>query len=377
MKQKNPALSARYLDALRTHLATREQGQGAVARGLGRDVLAAGLDTLDLARMHELALTRLAATHNFPDIGNGLITRTGDFFADALFPVEKVHRATRHSLAAMKERATLLSQSAKVHAASNRKLQREVARRKAGEAALSEGKIRYELLLSQSQTMQGKLRALARQILHAQEVERRMISRELHDEVVQTLVGINVQLAALNRSASAGVRSLRASITRTQRLVEKSVNSVHQFARELRPAVLDDLGLIPALHAFMKPFAIRKKLRITLTAFAEIENLSNDHRTVLYRVALEALTNIGRHARARKVEVSLQAVPGGICMEIRDDGVSFKVPETLKARTGHRLGLIGMRERMEMIGGTLAIASAAGTGTTIRADLPLPQRSSS
>lgn len=371
MKQKNPELSTRYLDALRAHLATCGQSRGLVARGLGREVIAAGLDALDLARMHERALTRLATTHDFPNAGNGLITRTGDFFADALFPVERIHRSTRDSLAAMKERATMLAQNARALATGNRKLLREVARRKAGESALKRSKHRYHELLVQSQTMQGKLRTLARQILHAQEAERRMISRELHDEVVQTLVGINVQLAALNRVATSGVRGLSARITRTQRLVEKSVAAVHQFARELRPAALDDLGLIAALHAYLKPLARRRKLRIKLVAFAGVEALTIERRTVLYRVAQEALTNIGRHAHASQVDVSIQAIPDGVRMDIHDDGISFKVPEHFAARTGQRLGLIGMRERMEMVGGTLLIQSAPGSGTTVRADLPL------
>lgn len=357
MKQKNPELSTRYLDALRAHLATSGQEQGLVARGLGREVIAAGLDALDLARMHERALTRLATTHDFPNASNGLHARTGLFFADALFPVERTHRSTRDSRALT---------------SGNRQLRREVARRKAGENALKRSQDRCQALLIQSRVMPKKLRNLAHQILQAQETERRMISRELHDEVVQILVGINVQLAALNRSASVGVRALRASIARTQRLVEKSVNSVHQFARELRPAVLDDLGLIPALHAFMKPLAQRRKLRISLTAFAGIERLDPEHRTVLYRVALEALTNVGRHARARNVDVVLRTVPGGVQMQIRDDGVSFKVPADLAARSVRRLGLVGMRERMHMIGGTLAIESAPGAGTTVSANLPHP-----
>jgi len=376
MKQKNPELSARYVDTLRLYLATHRAHKGTVARRLGREVLAAGLDALDLARMHERALTHLAATHDFTDASNGLIGRTGEFFAEALFPVERNHRATRESLKAMKARAALLSEGAKALAASNGKLRQEVARRKSGEAALSRGKARYQALLLESQAMQGKLRSLARQIITTQESERRMISRELHDEVVQTLVGINVQLAALNRSAASGVSTLRARITRTQRLVEKSVNAVHQFARELRPAVLDDLGLIPALHAYLKPFARRKKLRVSLTAFSGVENLSSERRTVLYRVIQEALTNIGRHANARKVDVSLREYPGGIRMEVRDDGVSFKVSDQFPGRAHQRIGLIGMRERVEMVGGTLAIESAPGAGTTVRAELPLPTRHS-
>jgi signal transduction histidine kinase len=110
--------------------------------------------------------------------------------------------------------------------------------------------------------MQAKLRSLAHQVLSAQENERREISRELHDEVVQTLVGINVELAALAQAAAVGTEAFRAKIANTQQLVERSVNAVHQFARDLRPAVLDDLGLIPALEALMKSVAARNNLRI-------------------------------------------------------------------------------------------------------------------
>lgn len=232
------------------------------------------------------------------------------------------------------------------------------------------GKEEYRSLYVESEFMQKKLRHMARQILTAQEDERRHISRELHDEVVQTLVGINVQLAALGHSAGLGPRALRARITRTQRLVEKSVNAVHQFARELRPAVLDDLGLIPALHAFIKGVAAEKKLKIRLTAFAGVETLENARRTVLYRVVQEAVTNVVRHAHASLVTIVITAIPGAIRLEIHDNGKSFQVLQTLSAKTNRRLGLLGMRERVEMIAGTLVIESAPGAGTTVRAEIP-------
>jgi two-component system CheB/CheR fusion protein len=240
--------------------------------------------------------------------------------------------------------------------------------------SINEAKEKYRSLLEASQFMQKKLRHLARQILTAQEDERRKISRELHDVVVQTLVGINVELAALGAAANLGARPLKAKIAHTQRLVEKSVNAVHQFARELRPAVLDDLGLIPALHAFLKTVASRAKLKISLTAFAGVEALSNERRTVLYRVAQEALTNVVRHAQASVVKVSIREISGAVCMEVHDNGKSFQVPQALSPKTNKRLGLLGMRERVEMIGGLLNIASAPGQGTTVRAEIPLREK---
>ena len=247
--------------------------------------------------------------------------------------------------------------------ATNRRLENSVA-------TVTRGREDYRSLLQESEFMQKKLRHLARQIISAQEDERREISRELHDEIVQTLVGINVELAALGAAAKIGGRALRAKIALTQRLVEQSVNAVHRFARELRPAVLDDLGLIPALHAYLNTVAGRKRLKLRLTAFAGVEALDSAHRTVLFRVVQEAITNVVRHAKAGAAEVVITRIEGAIRLEVRDDGRSFSVPQMLSTRTNKRLGLLGMRERVEMIGGTLLVESAPGRGTTVRAEIP-------
>lgn len=223
--------------------------------------------------------------------------------------------------------------------------------------------------LTDSQAMQKKLRHLTHQILTSQEEERKKISRELHDEVVQTLVGINVELSTLVHGNSPDLHHLKDRIARTQRLVESSVDAVHRFARDLRPAVLDDLGLIPALHAFCQSLAARKKLKIRLTAYGRVETLASDKRTVLFRVAQEALNNVARHARATRVKVVISKIPGAIRMEIGDNGKSFPVRKVLLAKT-KRLGLVGMRERVEMVGGKLTIDSAPGHGTTVRAEIP-------
>jgi signal transduction histidine kinase len=160
------------------------------------------------------------------------------------------------------------------------------------------------------------------------------------------------------------------NISRTQRLVEKSVIEVHRFARELRPAMLDDLGLIPALHAYCKDLTERKKIKIHMTAFAGIEALSSDKRTVLYRVAQEALNNVARHAHATKIDMSISKISGAVRMEISDNGRSFLVEKVVSAINPKRLGLVGMKERVEMVGGNLTIESIHGKGTTVRAEIP-------
>ena len=257
-----------------------------------------------------------------------------------------------------------------VMTASNRKLEAEIIRRQAMEAALKQSEQQQTRLLEQSRTMQEQLRHLSRQVLQAQEDERKRISRELHDVIAQTLTGINVRLATLKKGAGLNPKDFDRDIELTQKLVEDSVNIVHQFARELRPAVLDDLGLIPALHSFMKNFTAQTGIRTHLTAFAGLEQLDTSRRTILYRVAQEALTNVSRHAQASRVEVTIQKRADGICMKINDNGKSFSVERVLNAQGRKRLGLLGMRERLEMVGGRFEIESAPGQGTTVTAEIP-------
>ncbi len=227
----------------------------------------------------------------------------------------------------------------------------------------------HQALFFESNIMRDKLSQQTRQIILAQEELRKEISRELHDEVVQMLIGINVELSALRGKATMDAQTMK-KIIHTQRLVEKSVIEVHRFARELRPTVLDDLGLIPALHAYCKSLAERKKIKIQMTAFGGVEALGDDERTVLFRVAQEALTNVTRHARATQVKMSISKILGAIRMEIGDNGRSFLVEKAVLAQNHKRLGLVGMKERVEMVGGQLTIESARGKGTTVRVEIP-------
>lgn len=374
MKPTSTGLSARYLAALGAHLRNKPRTPAARAQSLGRAALASGLATLDLARMHEAAVVTLAPTCDFSDPKSGALKRAGIFFTQALIPLEADQRATRETNRQLRERNETLRLHTAALAASNRRLQREVVRRQAGEAAIRQGREEYQKLFLESQVMQRKLRQLTRQIISAQEEERKEISRELHDEVVQTLVGINVALSALGTGASTALHTLKAKITRTQRLVENSISAVHRFARELRPAVLDDLGLIPALHAYSKNLAARKKIMIELTAFGGVQALGGAERTVLYRVAQEALTNVARHSGATQVRINISEVERAVRMEIGDNGKSFPVEEILLAKNQKHLGLIGMKERLEMVGGSLAITSAPGQGTTVCAEVPFAEK---
>ena len=165
--------------------------------------------------------------------------------------------------------------------------------------------------------------------------------------------------------------SLRRRIAQTQRLVEKSLAMVHRFAVELRPTVLDDLGLIPALHTCLKDFMKRTGVRARLIAYAAVNQLPIGQSAVLYRVALEALNNVAIHAQASAVEVQIKKLPDWICLTITDDGKSFNVKRALRTNGNGRLGLLGMRERLEMVGGIFSIKSTAGHGTTVTARIPV------
>jgi signal transduction histidine kinase len=149
------------------------------------------------------------------------------------------------------------------------------------------------------------------------------------------------------------------------------VNLVHRFARELRPTVLDDLGLIPALHTFMKGFRKQTGMQVSLSAFAEVEQMTGERRTVLFRVAQEALNNVNRHASASRVDVRIQKLDGSVCMSIKDNGKGFAVERALHPKKRKRLGLLGMRERLDMVGGKFTVTSSQGKGTCVRAQIPL------
>jgi two-component system sensor histidine kinase DegS len=252
-----------------------------------------------------------------------------------------------------------------------RLLEREITRRQAAEAANRKTKEQYDKLFSESQIMHGQLRDLTHRVISAHEEERKEISRELHDEIVQGLIGINIDLSALSKEVPSEVHPMKAKIARIQQMVEDSVKSLHRFARELRPAVLDDLGLIPALQAYGKRLAAQKKINVQMTAFAGIEALSGAKLLTLFRVAQESLTNVARHAHATKVSLRITKVSDAIRMEISDNGKSFDVGRVLRARDPKRLGLVGMKERIEMVGGNLTISSASGKGTTVLVEIPV------
>ena len=182
-------------------------------------------------------------------------------------------------------------------------------------------------------------------------------------------MAINLHLAALKVNGQNFPRAIQRKIEQIQRLVKKSAATVHQFAMELRPTVLDHLGLIPSLHAFIKDYMNRTGVRVDLTACTEVEQLPADNRVVIYRLIVEALNNVSRHAKTSHAKVTIKKLPASLCVLIHDNGKSFDVKSVLSSKEKGPLGLIGMRERVEMVGGTFSINSSPKRGTTISAEI--------
>lgn len=232
MKQKLISLSHRYVTALRKHLKQRSRGSLQPALNLGRQAVVLGLETLELARIHENALGIL-------ELSSGQINqrkRAELFFTEALTPIVEIHRTALKSKLDLNQLNATLRQRTLELAVTNRLLQRGVIRRKSLEAAFKKNGRHYSRLLKESLQLQEGLRQLTHRLLAAQETERKKISTGLQDEIAQTLLGINVRLLNLKQEARTNTKGLKNEIASTQRLVIKSARSVRRVAREFRKA---------------------------------------------------------------------------------------------------------------------------------------------
>jgi len=221
----------------------------------------------------------------------------------------------------------------------------------------------------QSQAAESELRLLSGQIRTAQEQERKYLSRELHDQVGQMLTGLRMELAALARNQSDGASEVSRRITRGKEIVEETLGIVRNIAMLLRPSMLDDFGLAPALAWLVKEVSRSSGIEISSEIDPLVDTLPDAHRTCIYRVVQEALTNASRHSGARTIRITLKRDGEWVHVSISDDGRGFD-PATLN-RKG--LGLLGMEERVREFGGTTRISSSPGRGTGIQIQLPQPE----
>src|SRR5471030_2434872 len=221
MKQNLLDLSRRYVTALEKHL---KQGPGASlqpALKLGREAVALGLETLELARIHEQALVQLQLSN----VKNAFTRLAAIFFTEANTLIEETHRAARQTKAHLGKLMTKLGKRTQELAASNRQLQQGVARRKVMEDDFAKRGKRHQQSLEESLELQKRLRQLTHKVIAAQEDERKKISRELQDEIAQTLLGINVRLLSLKQEARSNSKVLKKEIASTQLLVANSARS--------------------------------------------------------------------------------------------------------------------------------------------------------
>ena len=370
MNSKPVPLLRGYLAALRRHVTASTLPEPGAARTLGALAVKKGMEILDLAKIHEDSLIALGFSRSAAKSNDEMIRRAGTFFAGALTPIEEFHRGTAEANALLRAAVKTLKQRTAELDSSNRELVREVIHRKEIEDSLRTRESTTSQLLLKSRLMQDEFRLLSRRLLSIQEEERMRISRELHDVIAQTLAGINVRLATLRLQSTADARNFQKKIATTQELLEKSMGIVHRFAIDLRPTVLDDLGLVPALRSHLKRFTENTGITVTLTADPAPMNLNSACRTALYRIAQEALANVSRHSKATHAKLVIDKGTDHIRMEITDNGVGFKIADLELPDRTRRLGFLGMRERTVMVGGTFHVASVPGSGTTIRVELP-------
>jgi signal transduction histidine kinase len=213
----------------------------------------------------------------------------------------------------------------------------------------------------------AELQQLSARLVEVQENERRSISRELHDEIGQALTGVLVEMANLSALIRTGGReAVAAKAAELKHLVENSINVVRNMALLLRPSMLDDLGLAPALQWQAREVSKRTGMAVKVTADELPEVLSEEHKTCIYRIVQEALHNAAQHSGARDIRVTVRQADDRLLLAIEDDGKGFD------PRTEKGMGLLGMEERVSHLGGSFQVESGPGRGTTVRVELPAP-----
>jgi signal transduction histidine kinase len=208
----------------------------------------------------------------------------------------------------------------------------------------------------------ARMQSLARRLVEAQESERRNIARELHDEAGQALASLRFGLRLLERDIEKGV-SVTGRVAELMQTTDAVIDGLHRLAADLRPASLDHLGLEAALRQYTRSAGAKFGLAVRFKARGfTSERLPPVVETALYRVVQEAMTNVVRHARATRVDVLAELRGDRVMVMVEDDGAGFDPDQ---AQSGDHIGLLGLRERAEALGGTLTLESAPGAGTTV------------
>lgn len=225
----------------------------------------------------------------------------------------------------------------------------------------------WEIEKGRAEAAERELRQLSQKLVQTQEEERKSISRELHDEIGQMVTGLRMELTNIQMLRTASETEFMEHMLEAKAIAERTLQSVRNLAMGLRPSMLDDLGLGPALQWQAKEFSRRSGVSASVELTGDLEKLDEGLRTCLYRVVQESLTNCARHARAKSILISVSGEVERVSMKIQDDGVGFD-PMALENRG---LGLIGMEERVREAGGLLEVKSEKNMGTLVRVEIPI------
>jgi signal transduction histidine kinase len=236
----------------------------------------------------------------------------------------------------------------------NAVLLREIAERESAEQRL--------------RASEENLRALAARLQSVREEERSRIAREIHDQLGQALTGLKMDLTWLGKKLPGGSRTLMAKVKSMFRLIDDTIRSVRKIASLLRPEVLDQLGLAAAIGWQAKDFQMRTGIRCRVNLPGETISMEAERSTAVFRVFQELLTNVARHAKATRVEISLRAESSDLVLEVQDNGKGMSEAELQSPRS---LGLLGMRERAMLFGGKIEFSSGDTRGTRVAVRMPL------
>jgi signal transduction histidine kinase len=306
-KKQHDVLAESYLKRLQDYLSGG--GENALGRAyeLGRAALAENKSMLEIVHIHHTTLQGLLQDSHDAEETAGILRGAGTFLAEVLSPYEMTHRGFREGVSALRHLNEML------------------------------------------------------------ELEVKRIAHALHDEAGQLLIAVHLALADLDRDLPV---LFHGRVAHVKVLLDQIDEQLRRLSHELRPTILDDLGLVPAIEFLAE--GVSKRTNQTISIHASLKDrLPTTVEIALYRIVQEALTNAAKHSRARNVHIQVDRSGGQVRCSIRDDGTGFDVPAVLARRGDSSLGLLGMRERINALGGDLQIQSSPGRGTSLLINAPL------
>jgi signal transduction histidine kinase len=230
----------------------------------------------------------------------------------------------------------------------------------------------YRPFWRERQQAEDKIRLLSRQLIRSEEKTRKTLARDLHDEFGQVLTALQFGVETICNSLHADQNKLATHCARLSRMIAQLGNHVRDVTAELRPTMLDNVGLVPALRCHAVQFETMHGVKVLVRAGGDVGRLPPDVEITLYRICQESLNNVAKHARARQVRISLKRAPELLALTVKDDGAGFDTRFGL-GTAAEGFGILGMRERIADLGGLFEVVSRPGKGTEVRVRLPLAE----